>query len=97
MSQADTDPEKTAAAVTSYLASLPEDQANAIRALPPDKQLSALVSQADQDIASPWPSHNELTGQRNPLEVINWQADVYQSSSSQAALPEAKPSLTPTA
>lgn len=74
--------EKTAAAVASYLASLPEDQANAIRALPPDKQLSALVSQADQDVASPWPSHAELTGQRNPLDVIDWEATVLPTTSS---------------
>lgn len=74
--------ETTAAAVASYLASLPEDQANAIRALPSDKRLSALVSQADQDNTSPWPSHDQLTGQRSPLDVIDWKATVLPTTSS---------------
>ena len=84
------DAERTAAAARAYLEWLPPKQALEIQALPPDKQLEALISQAKQDTAHPWPDHSELTGHLNPLIEIDWEATVFQSNSSQAALPETK-------
>ncbi len=77
-----TDPEKTAAAAEAYLASLPANQADAIRALPPEKRLPKLIAQADIDIAPSWPTHAELIGGKDPVEVINWDDLPIASSSS---------------
>ena len=79
----ETDAERTAAAAQAYHASLPPDQAQTIQALPPEKQLAALDKLASQDTASPWPSHDQLTGQRNPLDVIDWNVISLPTSTSQ--------------
>lgn len=72
--------EKTAEAMKSFLAALKPDQVNRIIDLPPEDQLEAALQLAKEINAVPWPTHDEMTGRRDPLTQINWNASPVNSS-----------------
>ena len=73
--------DRTAEVMKDFLASIGADQAATISELPQDQQLQAALKLAERINLTPWPTHDKMTGRKDPLVEIDWDAPPVNSNS----------------